>query len=260
MEPASEQSCEEPVRDPRGKETGGSGSRLRRADGLGQALADRGEGLSLRDGAERLGLEPEDRSVAHPFVEPPDAQVGRLRRERRRFLPHHLDVLPVEALAHGVDRPPTGEKAQGGSRLESELPPGVWCHRGEALARQDGRVLGVERLRHRPFEPREVGGVGAAAREDRGEGLDRQVLREIPACVSQRRARRRMHHEVGLHEVVEGVCTERTRERPEVLAQAVVDAYEVGVRVDPEALGGGEPAVAAQEGGERCAVPVAFRR
>jgi hypothetical protein len=68
-----------------------------------------------------------------------------------------------------------------------------------------------------------------------------------------------VHHQVGLHEVVEGDGSERARQSGEVLAQAGVEAREVGVRVHREPIDGRQPAVAADERGEPRAIRIACR-
>ena len=86
------------------------------------------------------------------------------------------------------------------------------------------------------------------------------MLGQVRSGVPQRRARRWVHHQVGLHEVVEGLGTERARHRAEVVAQAVVEPREIGVRVHRQPIDGRQSAVATDERGELRALRIALCR
>ncbi len=86
------------------------------------------------------------------------------------------------------------------------------------------------------------------------------MIGEPGAHEPQRRMRRRVDHQVGLHQVVERVGAERSRECAEIVAQAVVDPREVGVRIHRDPLLRRRAAAAAHQRADRVRVAAARRR
>ena len=250
--PGEEQALihEQPVGDPRSEQLRGARGRVLFADRRGEAVAELGEVLAGAHAFERTALLAGDARETHAIVAAPDADRGRLGGERGRLGPDRVLAFALEALARDLHGEVALEQLEGGREREAQRREVFGRDRFERGAREHGCVGRGERARDRPFEPREIGGPGAAAREDLRERRRREVLGQARPGAMQRRPLGWMDHQIGLHEIVERVGPERARECAEVLQETVVDPGEVRVRIDPEPLARRPVRVAAQQCGE----------
>jgi len=208
-----------------------SGARL-----AGYAFAERAKIFATLKHPEEFRLEGWDRTVVDRFLSPPHAQVGLRGLEHGRRVPGRVFSLVVEALADGVNGKAKSQDRKGGAGVETQAPPGLRSYGRELLASEDRGIPRVKRVAKRPLQAREVCAICAMARKDRRERLCLEKARQKPARVAERGMRGRMHHQIGLHEVVKGGGTQCPGEGTKVPAEALVDAMKVGARVNREAV------------------------
>lgn len=220
-----EQALREPTLEHLQHECGARGFARR----IGDARAERREVLPIADEPERARFERWHHALEHALFVAVD--------EKRRWRRPNCGERDVRrpGLAHAVHRPVERKEPMRRDKHEPKAGPVLGTDPRERRPVERDGVRRVENVAPRPLERREIRGKGPAPRERLGD-WPREKLGKALTREAEREAPRRVRHQIELREIVEGVVADRGVERAVVFAQDAVDAREVGVPVDVQAL------------------------